>query len=105
MKKEYKKAVYSLEEAKKTFYDIIQQEQEAEEYSNSAWIKLADVQFIDDPIIESNITASDSRNMPLRQATYLEYSFTEEEKKYLLHAASNTQSHHLPMVLCLQPYT
>ena len=75
----------SLEEAKKIFYDIIQQEQEAEEYSNSAWIKLADVQFIDDPIIESNITTSDSRNMPLRQATYLEYSFTEEEKKYLLH--------------------
>ena len=35
-------------------------------------LKLANVQFIDDPIIESNITASDSRNMPLRQATYLE---------------------------------
>ena len=75
----------SEEEAKKIFYDIIQQEQEAEEYSNSAWIKLADVQFIDDPIIESNITASDTINMPLRQATHLEYSFTEEEKKYLLH--------------------
>ncbi len=33
----------SLEEVKKVFCDIIQQEQEAEEYSNSAWIKLADV--------------------------------------------------------------
>ena len=75
----------SAEEAKREFYATIQQEQEYEEYSNSAWIELGSVQFIDDPIIESNITASDSRNMPLRQATYLEYSFTEEEKKYLLH--------------------
>ena len=68
------------EEAKKVFYDIIQQEQEAEEYSNSAWIKLVGVQFIDDPIIESNITTSDSRNMPLRQAAHLEYSFNEDGK-------------------------
>jgi len=73
----------SLEEAKKVFYDIIQQEQEAEEYSTSAWIKLADVQFIDDPIIESNITASDSINMPLRQLIHLDYNFTKEEKAYL----------------------
>ncbi len=42
-----------------------------------------DVQFIDEPIVESQIKSSDPSNMLLRQAGYIEYSFTEQEPKYL----------------------
>jgi hypothetical protein len=58
-------------------------EQEYEEYSSSAWVNLDDVQFIDDPVVGSQITSSDPSNMPLRQAGHIEYSFTTQETKYL----------------------
>ena len=73
----------SRQEAQNIMRQTIDIEQSHEEYSGSARYIVDNVHFIDDPIQSSHITASDSRNMPLRQATYLEYSFTEEEKKYL----------------------
>ena len=73
----------SLEEAKKLFYGTLQVEQAFEEYSSSAWVNLDDVQFIDEPVVGSQITSSDPSTMPLRQAGYIEYSFTEQETKYL----------------------
>ncbi len=73
----------SLEEAKREFYATIQQEQEYGEYSSSAIIQLDNVQFIDDPVVDSQITPSDIQHMPLRQAVHLNYNFTTEEKKYL----------------------
>ncbi len=73
----------SLEEAQKLFYDILKVEQEYEEYSASAWVSLDNVQFINDPVVGSQITSSDPYTMPLRQAGCIEYSFTEQETKYL----------------------
>ncbi len=54
-----------------------------EEYSSSGWVNLDDVQFIDEPVVGSQIKSSDPSIMPLRQAVYIEYSFTEQETKYL----------------------
>ena len=42
-------------------------EQEFEEYSNSAWVNLDNVQFINDPVVGSQIQSSDPANMALRQ--------------------------------------
>ena len=74
----------SLQEAQKLFYDILKVEQEYEEYSSSAWVNLDNVQFIDGPVVGSQITSSNPANMPLRQAGYIQYNFTEQETKYLL---------------------
>ena len=73
----------SKEEAQKAFYSALKVEQEYEEYSSSAWVNLDDVQFIDDPVRGSQIISSDPTTMPLRQAGYIEYNFTEQETKYL----------------------
>ena len=73
----------SLGEAQKIFNDQIEIEHSYEEYSNSARVNIDSVNFIDDPIQGSQITSSDTRNMPLRQFSHLDYSFTKEEKKYL----------------------
>ena len=58
-------------------------EQEYEEYSSAAWVNLDSVQFIDDPVVGSQIKSSDPSTMPLRQAGHIEYSFTEQETKFL----------------------
>ena len=73
----------SLEEAKQQFKEQLEVEHYYEEYSSSAFVNLDSVQFIDGDVEEGNITASDTRNMPLRQFTHLDYNFTKEEKKYL----------------------
>ena len=73
----------SLEEAQKLFYDTLKVEQEYEEYSASAWVNLDNVQFINDPVVGSQITSSDPSTMPLRQAGHIEYSFTTQETEYL----------------------
>jgi hypothetical protein len=75
----------SLQEAHQLMGDTIGFEQTQEEYSSHAIIHIDSIQFIDDPIIESQITSSDVRNMPLRQSGYLEYNFTTQETKYLNH--------------------
>jgi hypothetical protein len=49
----------------------------------SAWVNLDDVQFIDEPIVGSQIKSSDPSTMPLRQAGHIEYNFTTQETKYL----------------------
>ena len=41
-------------------------------------VNLDSVQFIDGAVEEGNITASEPRNMPLRQFTHLDYNFTKE---------------------------
>ena len=74
----------SKEEAQMLFLDQIKMEQEFEEYSAAARVNVDDVQFIDDPVVGSQITSSNPANMPLRQAGCLEYNFTEQETKYLL---------------------
>ena len=63
----------SLEEAKQLFHGTLKQEQEYEEYSSSAWVNLDDVQFIDDPVVGSQIKSSDPSTMPLRQVGSIEY--------------------------------
>ena len=63
--------------------ETIDIEQVYEEYSGSARTVIDSVHFIDDPVVDSQITSSDTRHMPLRQFTHLDYDFTTEEKKYL----------------------
>ena len=74
----------SKEEAQMLFLDQIKMEQEFEEYSAAARVNVDDVQFIDDPVVGSQIKSSNPKYMPLRQAGCLEYNFTEQETKYLL---------------------
>ncbi len=73
----------SLEEAKQLFHGTLNQQQEYEEYSSSAWGNLDDIKFIDDPVVGSQIKSSDPSTMPLRQAGHIESSFTTQETKYL----------------------
>ena len=73
----------SLEEAKQLFYGTLKVEQEYEEYSSAAWVNLDDVQFIDDPVVGSQITSTNPSTMPLRQSGVLEYNFTTQETEYL----------------------
>jgi hypothetical protein len=61
----------------------LNQQQEYEEYSSSAWGNLDDIKFIDDPVVGSQIKSSDPSTMPLRQAGHIESSFTTQETKYL----------------------
>ena len=74
----------SKEEAYKIMYDSVMTDMTYEEQSSRARISIDSIQFIDDPIEESQITLSDPKNMPLRQAGHLEYNFTIQETKYLL---------------------
>ena len=73
----------SYEEAKKILLEELAIEHQYEEYSSSAIVKIANVQFIDDPIEESQIVSSDAKNIPMRQMGHLEYNFTTQEQKYL----------------------
>ena len=74
----------SLEEAQKLFSDMISLEQEYEEYSSAAKVDVDQINFIDDsPVVEHRIQRSNPANMPLREASYIEYNFTEQETKYL----------------------
>ena len=73
----------SIADAQKLFFDTLKVEQEYEEYSSAAWVNLDSVQFIDDPVVGSQIKSSDPSTMPLRQAGHIEYSFTEQETKFL----------------------
>jgi hypothetical protein len=41
------------------------------------------VQFIDDPVVGSQITSSNPPTMPLRQAGHLEDNFTKQDTKFL----------------------
>ena len=56
---------------------------EYEEYSSLAGVNVDNVQFIDDPVVGSQITSSNPSTMPLRQAGHLEYNFTKQETKFL----------------------
>jgi hypothetical protein len=56
---------------------------EYEEYSSLAGVNVDNVQFIDDPVVGSQITSSNPFTMPLRQAGHLEYNFTKQETKFL----------------------
>ena len=74
----------SLQEAQKIYEDMIVQESTFEEYSSNALVDVDNVHFIDDsPIQDAMIQHSNPRNMPLRQASYIEYNFTKQETKYL----------------------
>ena len=74
----------SREEAHKIMYGNVMTDMTYEEQSSRARISIDSIQFIDDPIVESQITSSDPKNMPLRQTGVLEYNFTIQETKYLL---------------------
>jgi hypothetical protein len=74
----------SLEEARQIYSNLIKEEQTYEEYSSNALVDVDKVNFIDDsPAVSSQIQSSNPRNMPLRQASYIEYNFTKQEEKYL----------------------
>ena len=53
----------SKEEAQMLFLDQIKMEQEYEEYSAAARVNVDDVQFIDDPVVGSQITSSNQANI------------------------------------------
>jgi hypothetical protein len=73
----------SLEEARQIYYNLIE-EQTYEEYSSNALVDVDKVDFIDDsPVVSSQIQSSNPRNMPLCQASYIEYNFTKQETKDL----------------------
>jgi 1,2-phenylacetyl-CoA epoxidase PaaB subunit len=73
----------SLEEAQKIFHNEIKLDMEYEEYSSLAGVNVDSIQFIDDPVVGSQITSSNPSTMPLRQAGHLEYNFTKQETKFL----------------------
>ena len=76
----------SLDEAKRIYSDLIMSEQTFEEYSSNALVDVENIEFLGGkPVEESQITSSDPRNMPLRQSGYIEYNFTQQETKYLMH--------------------
>ena len=56
---------------------------EYEEYSSLAGVNVDNVQFIDDPVVGSQITSSNPSTMPLRQTGHLEYNFTKQETNFL----------------------
>ena len=62
----------SLQEARQIFHEVLMNDHSYEEYSSAAsatsaaLVNLNDVQFIDDPVVGSQITSSDPVNMPLR---------------------------------------
>jgi hypothetical protein len=61
-------------------------EQTFEEYSSNALVDVENIDFLGGkPVEESQITSSDPLNMPLRQSGYIEYNFTQQETKYLMH--------------------
>ncbi len=73
----------TLEEAKENYWIQFDQEHGFEEYSSTARINIDSIDLIDDVVEDSEIKASDPKDMPLRQCGHLEYSFTEEEAEYL----------------------
>ena len=56
---------------------------EYEQYSASGRVTVDNIQFIDDPVVGSQITPSNPSNMPLRQSGCVEYNFTKQETKFL----------------------
>jgi hypothetical protein len=50
-----------------------------EEYSAAARVQLENVQFIDDPILESQITSSNPENMLLCKAGCLQYNLPNKK--------------------------
>ena len=76
----------SLDEAKRIYTDLVMSEQTFEEYSSNALVDVENIDFLGGkPVEESQITRSDPLNMPLRQSGYIEYNFTQQETKYLMH--------------------
>ena len=76
----------SLDEAKRIYSDLVMSEQTFEEYSSNALVDVENIDFLGGkPVEESQITSLDQRNMPLRQSGYIEYNFTQQETKYLMH--------------------
>jgi hypothetical protein len=74
----------SLQEEQHIFKQQIEIDNTYVEYSAAALVNLNSVQFIDDsPVTTSQITSSNPAHMPLRQAGYQEYNFTEQETKYV----------------------
>ena len=73
----------NLEEAQKIFMDEVMFEQSYEEYSSAARVHVDDFDFIDGPVVASQITSSDPKNMALRQVGQIQYNFTTQETKYL----------------------
>ena len=69
----------SREEAQKIFNEALVNDHTYEEYSAAARVQLENVQFVDDPIVESQITSSNPANMPLRQAGYLKYNLQSKK--------------------------
>ncbi len=76
----------SIQEAQDELAQIINVEQSYEEYSNSARYVVTGIEFVNNSVQGSQITASNPQNMPLCQASYGEYNFTTQEKKYLINA-------------------
>ncbi len=58
----------SLGEAQKKIHNEIKLDMEYEEYSSLAGVNVDCIQFIDDPVVGSQITSSNPSTMPLRQA-------------------------------------
>ncbi len=70
----------SLQEAHQMLNDEIKLDMEYEQYNA---VTVDNIQFIDDPVVSSQITSSNPSNMPLRQSGCVEYNFTKQETKFV----------------------
>ena len=61
----------------------LEREHVYEEYSSAATVNLDDIEFIDDPVVEDEMKTRDTKHMPLRQSSTIDYNFTVQETKYL----------------------
>ena len=73
----------SLKEAQRILREQIERENHYEEYSSSAHVNVDDIEFIDDTVEEADIKARDAQDMPMRECSYIDYDFTQQEKDYL----------------------
>ena len=63
--------------------DQLEREHYYEEYSSSANVSIDDIEFIEGHVVEEEMTTRDTKNMPLRQSSTIDYNFTIQETKYL----------------------
>jgi hypothetical protein len=61
----------------------LEREHYYEKYSSAATVNLDDIEFIDDPVVEDEMKTRDTKHMPLRQSSTIDYNFTVQETKYL----------------------
>ena len=73
----------TLDQAKAIMREQLEREHFYEEYSSSATITIDDIEFVDNTVVEDEMNTRDTKLMPLRQSSTIDYNFTIQETKYL----------------------